>query len=315
MTHGTPNGMDQTRTAAAPGSNGFSHHQPGLKDIAQVQPFSPNVRMAQDVPLVPDRAAEVQSEVESMKTDLAAAVQAERHRLARTLHDDIAQSLFVARMQLSGIIHTTRDHTIGDALRLIEECLTASSDAARTMMADLDSPMFTEHPATLLETRVARALEKANQAKFGNQRLVAALTGVGERFLQHHGLFVEIEGACRVEPSIDVRAVVLRSVRELLMNIVKYAGVTHARIHVGGDHHRLYVQVSDEGVGYDVAALKHHANGDGGYGLRSINECLAAQGSTMEVVSGLGEGTKVVLSIPVAASHSFLKQAHDSIGS
>jgi len=303
--------MDQTRTAAAPGSNGFSHHQHGLKDIAQLQPFSPNVRMAQDVPFVGNRAAELQS----MKTELAAAVQAERHRLARTLHDDISQSLFVARMQLSDVIQTTRDHTISDSLRVIEECLAAASGAARAMMADLDSPMFTEHPATLLEARVARVLENANQAKFGNQRLVAALAGVGERFLQRHGLFVEIEGACRVEPSIDVRAVVLRSVRELLMNIVKYAGVTRARIHVGGDDRRLYVQVSDRGVGYDVTALKRHAKAGGGYGLRSIDECLAAQGSTMEVVSGLGEGTKVTLSIPSGRATWLLKHVHDSTGS
>lgn len=86
-------------------------------------------------------------------------------------------------------------------------------------------------------------------------------------------------------------------VREALTNVVRHAGVGEATISLRREGNRIVVEVADEGVGFDPAAVRGHR-----YGVtRSIVERMTRAGGRAEVVSRPGAGTRVRLERVLAA--------------
>jgi len=229
----------------------------------------------------------------------AAAVHNERRRLARALHDELAQSLFVARLRLSTIMLTNRDDAIADALRVIGECLSSSTRATREMMADLSVPLSVQGGGAAVITSMAAPAVPSNGLKAARQTLRAWIIAVSRRVQREYGLKVTVEGACAHEPETEVRLEICAAVRELLMNVVKHVGMQEAWIHLSGDDCCIRIQVEDHGAGFDPAALAFCATTEGGFGLRSVRERLAATGGNLQLTSAVGQGTTATLLIPV----------------
>jgi signal transduction histidine kinase len=108
--------------------------------------------------------------------------------------------------------------------------------------------------------------------------LEPALRWLAEQIEKRYGLHVELQGD--KEPKLDpeVSAIVFRSVRELLTNVSKHAGVHAAKVTLGLNDGRLSVAVEDAGVCFE-AARSESARSGAGFGLFSIREQIERLGA------------------------------------
>ena len=107
-----------------------------------------------------------------------------------------------------------------------------------------------------------------------------------------------------VEP--DVSLCLFRVAQEGTQNAITHGGSRHVRIHLSGVGKMLTLTVEDDGIGFDPGT------GFGrGLGLMTINERVVGVGGTLNVVSRLGSGTHLSVSVPLARG----RHARDFVGS
>ena len=90
-----------------------------------------------------------------------------------------------------------------------------------------------------------------------------------------------------------------QAVRELLLNIVKYAQVTVAEVMLTQADDTLTLTVADAGVGFDPTRLRVVGGTEGGFGLFAIRERLELLGGRLEIASAPGQGSRFTLWVPV----------------
>lgn len=194
---------------------------------------------------------------ELARTHHEAGAERERTRLARDLHDTIAQ-------ELSSISLLAR---AGDADRLpqIDALAQHSLTGLRRIVAALA-------PAELEDTAIAGALD----------RLLGGLAA-------DTGILVSLEVEERMPPlPTPVEVTFLRVAQSALANVRQHAGAAAVRIALTTDDGRVQLSVSDDGVGFDPAAIPP---GSASYGLVAMRSRLRELGGDLEVVSEPGAGT------------------------
>jgi two-component system sensor histidine kinase DegS len=205
----------------------------------------------------------------SISLKIIQAQEAERQRLAEEVHDGPAQVLTNAIFQVEYL-----DRVIDD-----------SPDTARAELAFLRT-MLREG---LDEVRSFIAALRPPSVDLG---LGQAITAVGAEFASKHGITVEVS-----VPGIDARvpseakAPILRVVQEALQNVRKHAAATAVRIGLEGDH----LVIVDNGRGFDVMRL---ASATRNFGLQFMRERAELMGSSLQIESRQGEGTRILLRIP-----------------
>jgi signal transduction histidine kinase len=90
----------------------------------------------------------------------------------------------------------------------------------------------------------------------------------------------------------DTRFLLFKSVRELLLNIVKHARATEANVDLAREDGTMRILVGDNGTGFDPETIMNKKEG---FGLFVVRKRLNAIGGSMEIRSGPGRGTRVVL--------------------
>jgi signal transduction histidine kinase len=124
--------------------------------------------------------------------------------------------------------------------------------------------------------------------------LVAALAGLASGLDQRDGLNIEVHGPgghlglpSRVETQLFGIG------REALSNVVKHAGASTARVHVGTGPGVVILEIDDDGSGFDPAA-RH----PGHFGLESMRGRAAEIGGILTITSTPGHGTVVRVEVP-----------------
>jgi signal transduction histidine kinase/ActR/RegA family two-component response regulator len=223
---------------------------------------------------------EVRAEkLKQLAGELTMAEQRERKRLAKVLHDGLQQYLVAAKLQVGGLIghpdERKNSQTAIDVERLLSDAITVS----RSLAAELSPPILQD------------------------SGLLASLEWLSRWMSDKHGLKVEMQMQQMDAPLLteDVKTLLFESVRELLFNAVKHAKTRSVRIdlaHENGRH--LRVEVVDNGIGFDVAAV-HEGNNPGGFGLFSIRERISLIGGRLEMDSSPGKGARFTLIAPLSA--------------
>ena len=214
------------------------------------------------------RAAEL--EVRRLaEADLAAATLQERARLAREIHDGLAQELWYAKLKQSRLAQSAA--FTGDTKRLSDEVAGALDNAlaeARHAIAAMSGGAESGPLLDVLERQVDDFSDRfAIRADFS-----------------HDG----------PEPDIGprARAEVVRVVQEALTNVHKHADATVVRVTVAsGD--ALRIGVVDNGRGF------HPESVDGGFGLDSMRQRAALIGGTLSISSQPHDGTRIELVVPL----------------
>ena len=215
-----------------------------------------------------------QDKLRALTVDLHLAEHRVRQTLATDLHDYLAQLLVLSRIKLGQAKLEDVAPAVAQAMTEVQEVMDQALSYTRTLVAELSPPVLNE---------------------FG---LPMALKWLAEQ-MQQRGLTVSLELETMNLSLPEEQSVLLfQSVRELLMNIVKHAATTEAKIAVAQAEGTLCITVSDHGVGYDLAAAETSL--EPGFGLFSIRERMKALGGGFKLQSTVGEGTMATLLLPVA---------------
>lgn len=205
----------------------------------------------------------------SVPLKIIQAQEAERQHLAEEVHDGPAQVLTNAIFQVEYL-----DRVIDDAPR------TAHAELAflKTMLRD-----------GLDEVRSFIAALRPPAADLG---LTDAISAAGADFAARHKISVEVS-VSGIDERVgrEAKAPVLRIVQEALQNVRKHAAATAVRI---GLEDGLLVIV-DNGRGFDVMRL---ASASRNFGLQFMRERAELMGSSLQIESRQGEGTRILLSLP-----------------
>jgi signal transduction histidine kinase len=98
--------------------------------------------------------------------------------------------------------------------------------------------------------------------------------------------------------------VAFQAVRELLINVVKHAGVKEAHVYETQRENVVVIHVEDQGKGFVPEELDLPRSHGGGFGLFSIRERLSLLGGSLTINSSPGKGTSAQVVIPVSVTGS-----------
>jgi PAS domain S-box-containing protein len=197
----------------------------------------------------------------------------ERARIARELHDDTAQRLATAMIGLRILERTIEDPGTLDRIHDLRGALQETAEGVRRMARGLRPP----------------ELEDAG--------LPTALRTYARMLLEGRGLRVHLD-VDPVDRSLtpDGRLVVYRIIQEALNNVARHSDAPEARVSLREEAGHILAVIEDSGRGFPVARIQ--AEG-GGLGLMGMHERAVMVGGSVTVSSRPGEGTLVVVRVPV----------------
>jgi PAS domain S-box-containing protein len=218
------------------------------------------------------RLLSYQDNLRSLASKLSLAEARERRRIATEVHDHIGQNLAFAKIRLTELKKTSGASAYAGRLQEILEFIDSAIGDIRSLVSELS-------PAVLYELG-----------------FVPAIRQVIHEILRRHGIACSIEDDGRPKPlGEDVMVLLFQAVRELLINVVKHARASSARVSITRMDDKIKVQVKDNGIGFDVTKRDPYGINDMGYGLFSIRERLEPLGGCLDVRSEPGRGTEVTL--------------------
>lgn len=220
-----------------------------------------------------DELTAAQAEVRALSHERGAAE--ERERLARDIHDTLAQSL-------AGLVIF--------AERAGKQSREGAADAAAETMATVEQVARD----ALAEARalVARTAAVPDEAAFG-----ASIERLAERFRAQVGAAIDVAVDEEAEAlDRDRQVVLLRCVQETLSNVARHAHADNVAVAVHTDHGVATLEVIDDGRGFDPAGVRT------GFGIDGMGDRVALAGGTLEVESAPGSGTTVRVRLPLEAA-------------
>lgn len=201
----------------------------------------------------------------------AAGVQEERQRLAREIHDTVAQSLagIVAQLQ------ATRDDTAPAAVR---RRLDRAADLAREALVEARRSMMDLVPSPLADGTLADAI-----------------TALVEEWAAHHPVQAGTVVTGEVRPlHPEVEATLLRVVQEALSNVAKHAGATRIGVTLSYLDDEVALDVRDDGAGFDLAGAARPTS----FGLRGMRQRAERLAGTLDLETEPGAGTALSVRLP-----------------
>ena len=97
----------------------------------------------------------------------------------------------------------------------------------------------------------------------------------------------------------DMRGLLFKAVRELIINIVKHAKARNTKVFLKKEGDNIRIEVEDDGVGFDTSEFRSKVSKTGGFGLFNVRERLEYLGGHLEVESNSGHGTRITLIAPL----------------
>ncbi len=208
----------------------------------------------------------VEQELQQMMTRLLHVQEEERKKVSRELHDGIGQSLYSLLITINRL-GTETDHPLMEQLQssvteLIEDIRGISWELRPSLLDDLG--------------------------------LMPALRSFFNRYSQHYGIKVEFKSEISQRYDVLIETTIYRIVQEALTNVRKYAEVSEVFVTILKKEKKIQVFVRDEGKGYDPNLSPK------GVGLFSMEERAKAINGQLTINAKPGEGTEVILSIPIS---------------
>lgn len=210
----------------------------------------------------------------------ALAIVGERLRISRDLHDGIIQSIYAVSLSLEEaveLVASDPDNAADRVDRAIDRLHTTISDI-RTFIVGLGSE---------LGTGLADTVDSMAQELLGGTGVI---------------LESELGGAAEVERRLPGEAVheIVQIAREAVSNVGRHSGATRAELRLVATDDEATLTIADDGVGFDPSARL----GSGHFGLANLRDRAAAIAGTISIESRAGEGTRIIVRIPLAPLES-----------
>ncbi|MCT1819103.1 sensor histidine kinase [Corynebacterium propinquum] len=209
----------------------------------------------------------------------------ERERLARDIHDTLAQGLSsIVLLARAGRASASTGEAV-DVFSTIEDTARDNLAEARRFVQDLTAPSAQADLPDAI-TEILQRMRRRGSGLGESTEFRANFSGDTHRRL----------------PESVVTAVV-RCVQEALNNVAKHAHADHAVVSVAVLGDELTVDIFDDGRGFDPAQAPQQESSHG-YGLGGIQQRIAALSGTVNIESAPGEGTVVAARIPLTSQHT-----------
>jgi signal transduction histidine kinase len=198
----------------------------------------------------------------------------ERRRMAREIHDTLAQGLTGIVTQLQAA-EQAASRTAGDPAGWRRHVAAATQLARESL------------------TEARRSVEALRPEPLDGCRLSEALAGVAERWSSLNGIPAQVTTTGTARP-VDPEAefTLLRAAQEALANVARHAHATRVGLTISYMENEVALDVRDDGVGFDPALT------EGGFGLVAMRQRITALSGTLQVESEPGGGTAVSACVP-----------------
>jgi two-component system nitrate/nitrite sensor histidine kinase NarX len=209
------------------------------------------------------------------ESETQGAILAERERLARELHDSLAQVLGAVHLRLRAL--ASRDHTLAPAIELE---LIELADACEEGYGD-----------------ARRAILDLRESSRADRNLLDSLSAYLDKYSVQSGIATSLQASLEHDLALAPRSEiqVIRVVQEALTNVRKHSGATSAIVRVTEENGTVAFVVEDDGRGFDMT---EELSERGGFGLHSMRERMELIGGTLLADSASGRGTRVVAALP-----------------
>jgi signal transduction histidine kinase len=198
----------------------------------------------------------------------------ERRRMAREIHDTIAQGLTGIVTQLQAAEQAAADQAGW------RRHVTAATQLARESLSE-----------------ARRSVEALRPESLEGSRLSEALAGVAERWSALNGTPVQVTTTGTVRPiQPEAEFALLRAAQEALANVARHARATRVGLTISYMENEVAMDVRDDGVGFDPALSGH------GFGLVAMRQRIAALSGTLQVESEPGGGTAISACVPTVSA-------------
>jgi PAS domain S-box-containing protein len=229
-----------------------------------------NVRDITKRKLAEAKRKEYSLKLQVLSRRLVEAQETERRNIARELHDEIGQALTVMQLNLQAMLQSPGADAMAPRLneslkvveRVLEQVQDISLDLRPSILDDLGLEpalrWYTDRQAALVELKV----------KFHADKL-----------------------AQRLDPMIETEC--FRVAQEALTNVVRHAQAKVVTVELRKEAGQLHLRVRDDGIGFNVAAVREKAVRGASLGLLSMEERALLAGGELEFISIPGQGTEV----------------------
>ena len=206
------------------------------------------------------------------------AILAERERIARELHDSLAQVLGATHLRLRAL-------GSGDDART-SEAITAEL----AQLADICEEGYRDARGAILD------LHESSQT---DRDLLDSLRAYLDKYSHQCGVATSLEAALDHDLNLPPRSEIqiIRVIQEALTNVRKHSGAASAAVRVTQKNGTVTFVVEDNGRGFDSAEALLDRDG---FGLHSMRERMELIGGTLLTDSASGRGTRVVAEVPYA---------------
>jgi signal transduction histidine kinase len=223
-------------------------------------------------------ARQNEERLRALSRELLKAQEHERQRLARELHDDVAQVLSSTRLRLDGLLPLLGGQ---EAVREAVAQSAANLGAAVAALRDLAYGLLPP------------ALEQLG--------LVGTAFRLCEQYAARSGLAVDFtaDGMEGLRPPFETAVNLYRVLQEALANAVRHSQATRLTVRLIASHPDIVLRVADDGRGFDVAARLPRALAEKRMGLWSMRERMRLLGGRFRIRSAPGRGTTITAEAPM----------------
>jgi len=202
-------------------------------------------------------------ELSRLSHRLLTAQDEERRRIARTLHDDLIQTLAAIKIRLTPQRRDFGEETYAQVCEIVDR----SIDQTRSLAYSVRPPLLDD------------------------LGLVPSLERLAESVSAESDLAVEIDADVARRPPVEIESLLFYVAQEAMLNVVRHAAADHVAIEIRSDGTGLRLSIEDDGVGFRPGDLQ-------GLGLRGIRERVEISGGTFSIRAGGDRGTIVEVEVP-----------------
>jgi signal transduction histidine kinase len=220
---------------------------------------------------IKEKTLELQSERTGRLRSVIDAEEKERQRLSREIHDGIGQSLIAHKLRLESLLYM-EDVQIKDQIRVLKDQFNITIDEIR---------------------RISNNLMPSVLEVFG---ITLALKNLCEETEEHGKLEILFQTTGELEKiNTRIKTYLYRIAQEALNNILKHSGAKEVTFTLSRSKDMITFILRDDGKGFDV----EDAAFEKGNGLHNMRERVALMQGTINIMSSPGEGTSIIINVPV----------------
>ncbi len=211
-----------------------------------------------------------------LSQQVAHAREEERQRIARELHDEAAQTLTSLLLYLK-LLEKSQNPEEVERIRNLRKLAAYALNEIRQVGVDFYPKILQDWG---LEAAVCRRVDELNAADFTQ-------------------VILQIEGDVQERLPRDLELAFYRVVQEALNNIALHSQARHAQVTLKREANWLWLEVQDDGIGFNTAAMQGERSG--GSGISGMRDRLATVGGEFAIESQVGHGTRIIARAPLAS--------------